>query len=137
MSLSPLHICRLSKIQLLPNERVCAARSALQLSPPPYCLLPSSLPLSVRALFNPDLKIINQTIDQVLTMAWEWEGAEAAGWMRFGFQQRASGFLARTSFPLFFVMQAPRPSFRKLGLVWRLLVHDIVGDASIGRGLTD
>ena len=45
-----------------------APRSALQLSP---SLLPPFLPLGVRALFNPDLKIINQTIDQVLTMAWE------------------------------------------------------------------
>ena len=33
--------------------------------------LPLPLLSPFRALFNPDLKIINQTIDQVLTMAWE------------------------------------------------------------------
>ena len=55
------HICRLSKIQSKGFAPLCFATVALP-----------SFPL--RALFNPDLKIINQTIDQVLTMAWEAEG---------------------------------------------------------------
>ena len=48
----------------------------------PLCFATVALPLTslpFRALFNPDLKIINQTIDQVLTMAWEAGGEREIG----------------------------------------------------------
>ena len=63
--LSPLSY--LSPLQN-PVEGVCPLCFATVALPPPSLLSP------FRALFNPDLKIINQTIDQVLTMAWEAEG---------------------------------------------------------------
>ena len=51
------------------------------------------------ALFNPDLKIINQTIDQVLTMAWEAGGEigrrRSKRAMRFRFERQRRFLVSR------------------------------------------